>query len=427
MNNALLPALGGPVGLHARRGGVFFRPLPWALLAGAVLFTALYLRHLPCLTTDPANPINAYIRACYSDLPVVYTWQGWAAGGSPLGGEQLALAPLLAIVVVFVLQLARLLGADIQPGATDVQQYAGVPAYFGASAILLFASFLLLIVASAVLARRDGRPWDVFFVAASPVVLAAGLVNFDLLPLGLTALGLALLARDRTIEAGVALGAAASAATMPLASVLGAAVALLLRRRFVRLAALGLAFVATWLLVHVPLLVRNFDAVYGYYHAEINKDVSYGSIWYLLREVGVPFRELGAFTFVVSVLLIGILAAWLYVTGRTPSAGQVSAAVVLVLVILAPACPPQTALWVVFAVFLARPVDVTAWAMSAVQALHYLAVWGWLSGHLTAEKSGPEMLYVLAVLIRMSFELVLLYLVVRDMATRRGQRLPVRL
>ncbi|SDL19122.1 glycosyltransferase 87 family protein [Tessaracoccus oleiagri] len=423
MTNALLPAFGGPVGLHARRRGVFFRPLPWALLAGAVLFTVLYVRHLPCLTIDPANPINAYIRACYSDIPVVYTWQGWAAGGSPLGGDQLAVAPLLAIVLVFVLHFARLLGADIQPGASDVAQYAGVPAYFGASAILLFAAFLLFIVASALLARREGRPWDVFFVAASPVVLAAGLVNFDLLALALTALGLALLARDRSIEAGVALGAAASAATMPLAFVLGAAVALLLRRRSVRLAALGLAFAATWLLVHVPLLVRNFDAVYGYYHSEITKDVSYGSIWYLLQEVGIPFRELGAFTFVVSALLIGIVAAWLYVTGRTPSAGRVSAAVVLILVVLAPAYPPQTALWVMFAVFLARPVDVTAWALSGVQALHYLAVWGWLSGHLTAEKSGPEMVYVLAVMIRLAFELVLLYLVVRDLRSRSPQAL----
>jgi hypothetical protein len=416
VTNALLPLFGGPAGVHTRPRGVFYRPLPWAIGIGALLFTVLYLRHQPCLTTDPANPINAYIRACYSDLPVTYTWRGWAAGGSPLGGEELAVAPLLGIVVLLVLWLARMLGADVHGGATEAEQYAGVPAFFGASAIILFVGFLLLVVASAVIAARRGRPWDVLFVAASPVVLAAGLVSWDLVALGLTGGAMALLARRRHVEAGVVLGAAASAATMPLAFALAAGAALLLRRRMRELAYLVAASTATWLLIHLPYLLRDFDQVYAYYHAEITKDVGYGSVWYLAQEGGAPLRELGAFAFVVTLLLLGVLVAWLYVTGRTPRVGALAAAIVLVVVLLAPAYPPQAALWVVFALFLAFPVDRLLWAVAGVHALHYLAVWGWLSGHLTVEKNGPVMLYYLAVLTRLVLEIVLLYLAVRAMA-----------
>lgn len=416
MTNALLPVLGGPPGEHARTDGIFFRPLPWALAVGAVLFTILYLRHLPCLTTDPTNPINAYIRLCYSDIPTSYTWQGWATGTSPLAGDELTLPPMLAVLVWVTISFGRLLGADVGPAATEAQQYAGVPAFFGASAIVLFAAFLVLVIGSAYVAARNGRPWAVMLIAASPVVLAAGLVSWDLVGLALTALGVMAVASGRALEAGLAFAMAASVATMPFAFVIAVVVALGLRRRWRRVAVVAVTFATTWLLAHLPFLVRDFDAVYGYYHSQVNKDISYGSIWFLLRERGVPFREFGAFTFVFTVLVVAILLAWLYVTGRQPRLGTLAAAIVLPVVLLAPAYPPQTGLWVLFALFLARPGHRMLWAFSVVQVLHYMAVWGWLSGHLTVEQHGPELLYYLAVLVRIASELALLLVVVRDLA-----------
>ncbi|NLE98408.1 MAG: hypothetical protein GX596_10560 [Propionibacterium sp.] len=404
MTNALLPVFGGPPGAHARTDGVFFRPLPWAIGVGAVLFTILYLRHLPCLTTDPANPIDAYIRLCYSDIPTAYVWQGWASGGSPLGGTELTLAPMLAVLVWASLGLARLLGADIGPSASEAEQYAGVPAFFGATAILLFAAFLVLVIASSVIAARQGRPWSIMLVAASPVVLAAGLLSWDLAGLALTALGMCALAVGRNLEAGLLLALAASMATTPLAFALAVVVALGARRHWARLGVFTGAFVPTWILAHLPFAIRNFDAVYGYYHGQVTQEISYGSFWFLLREQGVPLREFGAFVTVLVVLLIAVLIAWIYVTGRRPRVGSLAAAFVLVIVVLAPAYPPQLSLWVLFALFLARPGSPLIWGWSAVAALHYLAVWGWLSGHLTVELHGPELLYYLAVLVRMVAE-----------------------
>ena len=99
MNNALIPALGGPLGAHGRRSGPFFQPLPWAILAATGLFMLLYLRHLPCITTDPANPVNAYIRLCYSDVMVNYSYNEWASGVHLLGGSSLDYPPLLAMLI----------------------------------------------------------------------------------------------------------------------------------------------------------------------------------------------------------------------------------------------------------------------------------------------------------------------------------------
>ena len=46
MHNALVPGLGGPMGAHATPRGLWFRPLPWAILAATASFLILFLRHV---------------------------------------------------------------------------------------------------------------------------------------------------------------------------------------------------------------------------------------------------------------------------------------------------------------------------------------------------------------------------------------------
>lgn len=412
--NALIPSLGGPIGNHTRRSGVFFQPLPWAILVGAVLFALLYLRHLPCITTEPANPVNAYIRLCYSDVMTNYSYLGWASGVQLVGGEQLTLAPLLGVLVTFSGWFANLLGWRIDDPATE-NPYDGLAEFFGANAILLFAAFLLLIVCSATLARRAGRPWDVLLVAASPVAFAAGLINWDLLPLALTALALVAFGANRTLEAAIVLGLAASAGTMPLVFAAAMIAFLVLRDEWRRCAVFVGISAATFMLVALPQALASFTSLYRYYHGIINTEISYGSVWYLLLDMQVPLREFGGFTFVVSLLVIGVMLAWLYTSGRTVALEQLIAMMVLVIVLLAPAYPPQMALWVLFALFLVRPADPVVWGFSVLQLLHTAAVWGRLAGHLEPGGNGPWMLYHLVVALRIGFEAAFLAQTVRSM------------
>lgn len=411
------------MGRNARRSGTFFNPLPWAVLAGFVLFAVLYLRHTICLTTDPDNPVNAYIRACYSDIAVNYSWRGWSEGVSPLGGDELAFPPLLAILIAVAIGLGGLLSPT--PPDAPVHEYTGIQGFFGATAILLFAAFLLLIVCSVVLAKWQGRAWDAMIIAASPAVLAAGMVSWDLLALGLTALGMVCVAGRRTPEAGIVFGLAVATGTMPLVFVLGIVVGLLLRARWKTLGIFVLSWVATAVAIHLPVALRGFEPVFRFYHDEITKDISFGSIWFLLREAGVPFREFGAFPFVLTLLLWGCWVAWLYVTRRTPEVGTIIAGLLLTLVILAPAYPPQTGLWVLFALFLVRGADRVLWTYSVVLLLNYLAVWGWLGGHLSIEGNGPWLLYYVVVLVRLVLEAGMLFGVILDAASRDAEDEPV--
>ncbi|MDU7360526.1 MAG: glycosyltransferase 87 family protein [Propionibacteriaceae bacterium] len=407
MNNALLPAFGGPTGAHARRSGVFFQPLPWAILVAAGLFTLLYLRHLPCITTDPSNPINAYIRLCYSDVMVNYSYRGWASGVHLLGATEIDQPPLLGMFITLTSWFGRLLGWRLGARPSG-NPYEGLPEFFGATAVWLFAAFLLLVVCSAVLARREGRGWDAMLIAASPVVLATGLINWDLFALGLTALAVVAFESERYLEAALVVGLAASASTMPLVFAVAMMAWCLLQAKWRQLALFAGAFGVTVVLVHLPQALTSFTSVYSYYHGVINTQISYGSIWYLLLDAGAPLREFGALTFVVSLLLIGVWLARLYTSGRAPKLGQLVATMMLIMVLLAPSYPPQTALWVLFALFLARPADGVMWAFSALQLLHTAAIWGRLAGHLEPGKSGPWMLYHLTVLLRVTFEAALL-------------------
>lgn len=407
MNNALIPALGGPLGAHGRRSGPFFQPLPWAILVATGLFTLLYLRHLPCITTDPANPVNAYIRLCYSDVMVNYSYNEWASGVHLLGGSSLDYPPLLAMLITLSSWFGRLLGWRFtsQPASNG---YEGLPEFFGATAILLFAAFLLLVVVSAFIARREGRSWDVMVVAASPVVLAAGLISWELFGLALTALAVLAFSAERTFEAALVAGLAASTSTMALMFVVAMCAWCVLRAQWRRCALFAGAFSVTVVLVHVPQAATSLSSVFRFYHGVVNGQISYGSVWYLVQDMGVPLREFGSLTFVVSLLVIGVWLAWLYTSRRMPSLGELAATMVLIWVLLAPAYPPQIALWALFALFLVRPAGGVLWAYSLVQLLHTAAVWGRLAGHLEPGKSGPWMLYHVVVVLRAGFELALL-------------------
>ena len=152
----MLPGFGGPMGRHAAPRGPWFTPLLWVLPVATVLFLVLFLRHVPCVQVDAANPINAYIRACYSDIQVTYLSQGLGDGASPLTAETLAFPPLIAALILIVNRivfavfgLERATDGDLQP-AIDASV-----AFFGVTVVLLFIAFLVLAFAFTRLGRDD--------------------------------------------------------------------------------------------------------------------------------------------------------------------------------------------------------------------------------------------------------------------------------
>lgn len=404
MDNALVPGLGGPMGRHATGRGAWFNPLPWAFAAGTVLFLILFLRHTPCVQTDAETAINSYALLCYSDIQGTFLGQGFAVGATPFSGAGLTFSPLVGVAILLSVRAAGLV-APIGPGTPTQGQIDASVAFFGITTVVLFVCFLLLILATARLGRRDGRAsWDALTVAASPIVLASGLISWDLLPLAITAIGLAQFARGRVVEAGIVLGLAACAGTMPIGVALAVAVATGLRGGALQAARFAGPAVVTFSAVHLPLVLAGLDKVYGYYHQEIHREAGYGSLWYLLSLVGQPVRHAGSLGFLMLVLFLGVLVAWLYVSRKRPRVGSLVAVVILAATVLGPSFPPQTSLWVLLAVVVSRPLRPELIAVTVTHVAYYLAIWGWLAGSLTTSQFGPYGLYWAAIVGRAGAE-----------------------
>lgn len=408
------------MGHHAARRGVWFNPLPWVLIAGTLLFLALFLRHTPCVQVLDGDAVNAYIRACYSDIQTTFLSNGLGRGEVPLATGKLIFPPLTA-ALVFASQLLGELafGAPVADGASLQAQIDASVVFFGVTAVLLYCCFLVTLLCLLRLGRgaseRRGS-WDAMMVAASPVVLAGGLINWDLFPLSVTALGVLLFARRAVLEAGIVLGLAACAGTMPIAVVLAVVVACGLRGGWRVTLRFAIPAVVTFLLVHLPLLILDFNAVYGYYHGQINKDAGYGSLWYLASLLGAGTRATGSIAFVLLLLGLAIFISWLFVTDKRPRVGSLIAVTVFSTALLGPAYPPQTALWLLFALYLARPLKPEVAAFTVTQVAYYLAIWGWLNGSLTTKYSGPYAVYWLAIAGRAAVEAWIVVRCLRDIS-----------
>ena len=98
----------------------------------------------------------------------------------------------MAVAILIATQASRLGAGTIGADTTLQQQIDTSVPFFGWTAVGLFVCFLITVVCFGWLGRRaPGRQsWDAMIVGASPVVLAVGLVSWELFPVALTALGL---------------------------------------------------------------------------------------------------------------------------------------------------------------------------------------------------------------------------------------------
>lgn len=426
VKNALLPGLGGPMGRHARPRGVWFNPLPWAFGVATVMFLVLFVRHVPCVQTQAYQELDVYSMLCYSDLQTTFLSSGFGRGVSPLGAESMLFSPLIAAAILLTRKAAALLGAPVGRSATLEQEVEASVTFFGITVVGLFLCFLILVACMVWLGRRPpgGRSWDALLVAASPIVLAVGLISWDLVPVAITALGLVQVARGRLLESGIMLGLAASAGTMPIAIVAAVLVTMGLRGGWRRFLGFGVSAVVTFGAVHLPLLLDNAGRVYAFYHQEINQETGYGSIWYVVQLMsGYKVRSTGSLAFVLLVLALGVFVAYLYVARKQPRVGSMVAVFVMTTVLLGPGFTPQTSLWLLLVVLLARPYRPELIALTLTQVAYYVAIWGWLGGWLTTHQNGPYVLYWLAIILRGAVELWILLEVLVDIARPRRDAL----
>lgn len=425
MRNALLTAFGGPMGRYARHEGKWFDPLRWSLITGVGLFVVLALRQVPCVQTSSEDKVNAFIRLCYSDIAVAWTSQHFGDGVPPLGSDPMLHPPLLGLVLLGAMLLTTLLrpgdpGLERSSSQAIDLQLMQAQLFFAVMIVVLFISFLVVVVCVSYLGRgsRGGREptWDGTLIALSPVVLASGLISYDLLAIALVALGLLHLVREQFPLAGILLGLAVGVSLLALPVLLAVVFTVALHGRHAQLRRLGIPAALTVAAINLPLLVWSPTTLLGFYRAEMSQQTGYGSLWFAGRMFGLEVRSAGSLGFMLTCLALVCLVLWILLRGLRPRLQVVIVLFLYPTVLLAPAVGPQTGLWLLFALVLARPLRRELVAFTVTQVLYWAAVWGYLAGSLS---NNPN-LYFLTLLFRVAVEVWILISCLREAAREPG-------
>lgn len=405
--------VGGPLGQRIRR----FAP-PWSALRILILLAAGgyllgYFLDYSCVAGGWASP-DRYEQLCYSDIPALFGFRGFAEGfipyvQTPPGGQPLEY-PVLTGMFMWV---AALIATPI----AEILRIDATVAFFNVNVIGLLPFLLIAVIATALTVRH--RPWDAAMVALAPTMILGATINWDLIPIALTALAMLAWARNKPGWAGVALGLAIAAKFYPVL-LLGAFAILALRTAKWRpsFVLLG-STIATWILVNAPFAIANFEGWWYFYSFNSQRGVDFGSIWYASSVLGIPavpadiLNTAATGTFLVLFVLIAVLSL---ATKRRPRLAQVAFLVIAAFVISGKVYSPQYVLWLVPLAAMARPRwrDFLIW--QAGEVVYFFAIWWHLAGYDVegAKALGVE-LYAVATFIHVAATVYFAAMVIRDM------------
>ncbi len=400
----LLNRFGGPLGRHASTVGSVVRGPGALMLIGTLSWLVLMLRQVPCRQSVAGQPVNTFYRLCYTDIPVLYQVRGLAEGQAVYTEVAWEYPVLTGWLVQLAAWLTNLLGVTAAPGLSAQQVLDNANIFFAVCSVLLFVCFLGTIE----LTRRmlPDHGWTAgLMLAASPVVMANGLINWDFLAVVLTAAAMFVWARGKPFWAGLLYGLAVAAKLYPL-FILGPLVLLLVRaRQLDALSRLLAGATAAWLAVNLPVWLVTPNGWLYFWSFNQQRGADLGSIWYVMSLGQIPVSNVNLWSMVFLVAACFGVAVLVFVAPRPPRVGQVAFIVVTLFLVLNKVYSPQYALWLLPLLVLARP-QWRAWAVWTVgELVYFAAIWGHLAGTLRPGSGGADRVYWLAVFIRVVVQL----------------------
>ncbi len=398
--------IGGAIGRHASPGTSWRDGAMWLTLLGAMSWIVLMMRQLPCRQAVIGKTVDTFAAMCYSDIPVLYQVRGQAQGQMVFLQTPWEYPVLSGALVEVARFLTDLLGFRSGPGVEGQTALDNANVYFAVTAVLLYCCFAVLLEVHRRMAGRDG--WRTgLMLAISPVVIAEGLINWDLLAVMLTSVAIYQWSKRRPGWAGVVFGLAIAAKLYPL-FLLGPLLLLCLRAgRMEAYGRLLVGAIASWLAVNLPVYAITPTGWTYFWTFNSDRGADLGSVWYVIKLGGVDLS-----TSTVSALSIGLFAAMCagiaslcLLAPQRPRLGQVSFLVVAAFLMVNKVYSPQYALWLFPLLLLALPVVRSVVVYTVAELAYFAAIWGHLAGSLHPGSGGPDRVYWLAVLVRIGVTL----------------------
>ncbi len=378
--------IGGPLGSHAIRRGIWFNTGSWALLVGTLTWLLLLMRQLPCRNLRPGAETDVYVPMCYSDLPLQYTN---GVDAFP-GGIWLSAKSNRWLATHLPLVPSGLPDAEEKLMSTD--------AVFALAAGVLGLVFLLFLVAVNRWFRPDsGAVW----LAAMPVFATAGVINWDVFALAAGAGALLAWRRGHWLIGGLATGFALGFGWYPiLLLVLFAWSAVTYRRPF----ALVLVVVGTvtgGAAINLPSILAGPEAWWRSVVDLVAAPAGLGSPWWILSDIGLKLPGQVVVSAIFMVFGGYLVLWWLRGLPTPPKAGVVLFSITAATFILAPGWSPQMSMWLILALVLAAPTLRQILLVSGVELAYFLAVWTHLRGGFAPSNAPVDPLYWVAIIARL--------------------------
>src|SRR4029077_16912321 len=232
--------------------------------------------------------------------------------------------------------------------------------------------------------KGSERRAQALMVALSPALILSAFVNWDLIALAFTALGIAAWAARRGVWAGILLALAVATKFYPLV-VFGPLLLLCLRagrmREFTRTLTAG---VIAWLAVNLPVMIVAPSGWARFYVFSKDRGADWGSIWYMFEHFSVPvlgntqlsaLNKLSAVFFALACAAIAVLAL---AAPRRPRLPQLCFLVLAAFLMTNKVWSPQYVIWLVPLAVLARPRlwPYALWQLAEVGS--FFGIWGYL-------------------------------------------------
>jgi uncharacterized membrane protein len=421
----LSEAIGGPLGEHAVRPGRSPDGRPRLWTAGRIVLalvcltlTLHWVQKSPC-SDGSWEDLEQYKHFCYTDVLALYYAEHLSEGAMPYRDHAVEY-PVLTGAFMGALGLpVHALGTN-DPDINEGQWF------YHLNALALAA--LAVATCAVILAVRRRRPWDGAMFALSPALFLSATVNWDLLAVGLVAVGWYLWAKRRPAWAGALFGLGTAAKLWPVFLFLALFILCLRAGRMRQFAIAAGSGFGAWLVVNAPVYLAWPESWLRFIQLNRTRPIDWGTLWYIgdhfprgggryglgwFDALGAHIGALNLLTYALMLLAwvgIGLLA---FTAPRRPRLGQLAFLMVAVFLVFNKVWSQQFVLWLLPLAVLARPRWGAFLAWQVAEVGYFLAFYGQLMGA-SGRAVFPEWVFVFAAIGRLATVCLFAALVIRE-------------